>query len=545
MKNRIFIIFLLLLIFNSCQKEPEMKALIPDPVKADKIVTHDQIHNALAKVLSISLNERNVRLLLHAEIAKQFTYDFDILYDIVKDKEVESEKFGTVRLSELLANIAREAKVDFSVLDENANPYKNLQISSPVYFENWDPQEYIPLVVSLPADYQEGRGEKVRAFDRYGNESFVLEEELVSPILLVRQAERVDENGKMRVDPDGFVIPEGEREVTAMEAYQLASRQLKSAVINQLDPVIEVLNPEAFSKAIDARRSVDKTENRTQFNPGTVMEPGLKSATSVPAPVLLRVHPAVPYSIQIAWQQVEGAVQYEIYRQYETNPNYLIATVNADQYNYFDQYLNVGDHYSYSVKAVDAYGNRSPLSDGRETYASWRNNGSRDVIDKIFIDSDCWNWCCGLFDGKIELQYKTSYMTVPDNSVDSYPSDGAVNNLGQKTKDQQKNKWCTYNHFLFPWDIRNYSYSYRFKLIEDDGAGNGITIKLGNTFKIQFFKIINYTGTVNTEFKIADKDEDFGEVIILYWERKNGPETYTDGYNLIPDRGNARMYLKQ
>jgi hypothetical protein len=193
---------------------------------------------------------------------------------------------------------------------------------------------------------------------------------------------------------------------------------------------------------------------------------------------------------------------------------------------------------------VDANGNKSPLTNGLESYASWRTNGSRDIIDKIYIDSGCWRWCCGLFDGKIELQYKISYLSTPGNTNVAFPGSGTIG-LGQKTRDQQRNKWYTYNHYMFPWDIRNCSYSYRFMLIEDDGSGDARTIKLGSTFKIQVLKIIDISLTSGIEFKIANKDEEFGEVVVLYWERKNGPYYDSDGYNLRPQEGNARMYLKQ
>ena len=82
-------------------------------------------------------------------------------------------------------------------------------------------------------------------------------------------------------------------------------------------------------------------------------------------------------------------------------------------------------------------------------------------------------------------------------------------------------------------------------MVEDDDAGDGTTIKFGLTFKVQIFKIVDISAPLSIEFKIADKDESFGEVIIQYWERRNGPDAGSDGYNLMPDRGKARMYVKQ
>jgi hypothetical protein len=439
------------------------------------------------------------------------------------------------------------AGIDFSSFTRNSPGYKNLQISSPVYFQNWDPLNYIPRVISLPVDYQEGTGRKVAAFGSNGSETWLSENDLSEPFLLIRQAERVDAKGMMRVDPDGFVIPEEERAISAEEAYALSEVSMKSAKPGEQENVIEILRNDDFQQALELRRGMYKSVI-PNTPPKSAPEPvgRMKSANSlaIDAPGNFRVNPAGPGVIQISWSQVSGAVTYEIYRQYDVYPNYLLASVGSDQINYYDQYLLTGDHYTYSVRAVDASGNPSLLTSGLESYASWRTNGNRDMIDKIYLDSDCWSWCCGLFDGKIELQYKTSYIWIPTSTNLAYPSSG-VNNLGQKSKDQQKGKWCTYNHYLFPWDVRNCSYSYRFKLIEDDGDGNGVTIKLGNTFKIQLLKIVEWSFTPGIEFKIADKDEEFGEVIIQYWEGKNGPSYYSDGYDVIPDKGHARMYLRQ
>jgi hypothetical protein len=548
MKKFLIVNLLLVFIWGACQKQPEWQEnagnQIPVP---DRSVFPDQTHNDLARVLALALADKQVRLFLHDEISRQFTGDFDILYDLIKDREVISDTYGTVSFADLLLKTAAKAGIDFSSFTRNAREYKNLQISSPVYFPDWNPEHFLPLVISLPVDYREGRGERVAAFDATGSVTWLTENDIREPFLLVRQAERVDAGGMMRVDPDGFVIPEAERTVTAPEAYAWSSLSLKSANPAGQQNVIEVLGNDAFQQALNSRRSSvgnPPSEIPPKQDPAPVER--LKSVTSpsMVAPANFSVNPAGPGTIQISWSQVAGAVAYEIYRQYDVYPNYLLTTVGADQINYYDQYLLTGDHYTYSVRAVDESGGTSVLTDGKESYASWRTNGNRDVIDKIYLDSDCWNWCCGLFDGKIELQYKTSYVWVPNNTTIAYPGTG-VNNLGQKSRDQQKGKWCTYNHYLFPWDVRSCSYSYRFKLIEDDGDGNGVTVKLGNTFKIQLLKIVDLSFPINIEFKIAEKDEEFGEVIIQYWEWKNGPYYYSDGYDVIPDKGHARMYLKQ
>lgn len=551
MNSKFIGLCLLLVIFGACQKEPDLPEFCPEPsAQNTQVFALDEIHQTLARVLALSLADNSVKHFLHFEIGKQFTGDYDILFDLIKDKEIESEKYGNLTFSALLNHVAGENGIDFSGVMNSVRSYKNLQISCPVYFNDWDPAAMSLMVVGLPVNYNEGEKTAVTGYDVAGGETLCFEDDIHTPVLLVRLAERVDADGMMRVDPDGFVIPENERDVTAVEAYEYAGHQLKSASVSATEPVIEVVDSRNFDQRLMERRSLyTYPEGKAISTGGKTIEEGLKSATSmaVETPGGFSVHPAGPYTIQINWTQVPGAVAYEIYRQYSTNPNYLLATVDGNQINYYDQYLSLGDHYTYSVRAIDATGNASPLTNGLESCSSWRTNGRRDVIDKIFIDSDCWRWCCGLFDGKIELQYKTSYLRLPGNTNLAYPSVG-VNSLGQKTRSQQKGEWCTYNHYLFPWDVRSNSYSYRIILVEDDGAGDGKTIKLGLTFKVQVFKIIDISVSPGIEFKIAAKDEDFGEVIVQYWERKSGPVVNgipSDGYNLMPDRGAARMYMKQ
>lgn len=324
MKRNFYFLIVLLLVVGACQKEQELQDVDLDlAAKVNYANTPDQINEALAKVLSLSLADRNVRVFLHAEIGKQFTYDYDILYDLIKNKEIESEKYGLIKFSDLLRKVADEANVDFSMFDESVFQYKNLQISSPVYFKDWDASNFSPMVISLPEEYNEGTQMQVKAFDK-GNQCWVLEDEITAPILLVRMAERVDANGMMRVDPDGFVIPEDERVVTAGEAYAYADSHLKSASAEEAEPVIQVLEDANFQNVLISRRALYSEDKMNPVNiTGTTAGPGLKSATAtaLAAPANFTVHPAGPNTIQINWSQVAGAVSYEIFRQYLTNPN--------------------------------------------------------------------------------------------------------------------------------------------------------------------------------------------------------------------------------
>jgi len=143
-----------------------------------------------------------------------------------------------------------------------------------------------------------------------------------------------------------------------------------------------------------------------------------------------------------------------------------------------------------------------------------------------------------LFDGKIELQYKVAYYDKTWNGARAYPSSG-VNDFGKISKSDQKDVWCTYDESLFTWDLRNHSYDYRFKMIEDDGDGTGVTVKMGLIFSVVIAKVIELKQSPWTiEFKIANSDEEFNEEIIEYCDAA-GEKT------IGCKKGTAKIFLGQ
>ena len=137
------------------------------------------------------------------------------------------------------------------------------------------------------------------------------------------------------------------------------------------------------------------------------------------------------------------------------------------------------------------------------------------------------------------MQYKAAYYDHIIKAASGYPSSStSLNNFGQKTKNQQKDKWYSYDVELFPWTIANQSYDYHLNLVEDDGNGTGVTIELGGSFKIPI-KTIDATLSAKITFKIANSDENLGEVLVSYWD-----QNYKT-YNFSPKKGSAQMILTQ
>jgi hypothetical protein len=550
--NLLLILLAVLTVFNGCQKDETVNITVNDEIDISSInlsvSQRDVIIENLASVLASAINEKNIRTFLHNEIAKQFTNDYDILYPLIKNKMVEVNGNELVSFEDYLIRTASDNNIDISLLVNFTPFFKNLQISSPVYFDNWDFETYKPVVISLPVNYSTTDKLQVNGYLSDGSTIKILEDDIKEPILLVRQAERVDDNGLMRVDYNGFVIPKEYRLITAEEAY-LESKNvtiLKSA--NRTNSIIEVIDDNQMDRDILSYSNENSYKNDHGFNIEIVRQMFnelnnntlLKSAqNSLPIPKVKSVFPDEPYSIRFGWEGVPGATQYEIWRQYSSNPVEKIATLSNVNFTYLDINRISGQSYYFAIRALDSNGNVSPMSEPFEAIASWRKKGSRDLIEKVFISDACWNWCCGLFDGKIELQYKVAYYDHIIKTAAAFPSGSSnLNNLGQKTKNQQKGKWCDYNTDLFPWSIEHQSYDYRMNLIEDDGNGTGTKITIEGSFKIPIKKI-EASASVKVEFNIANNDENLGEILVSYWDPKSKI------YSFSPKNGSAQMILKQ
>ncbi|MBW6534900.1 MAG: hypothetical protein K0B11_07825 [Mariniphaga sp.] len=259
-KIEFLLMFLAVLtVFNGCQKdEPVVQTdneiIAETSLNLTDFQCDDVIEN-LAKVLAFAINEKSVRKLLHEELAKQFTNDYDILYSIIKDKMIELESNKLVSFENYLAKTALENEIDISLFFDLVPSFKNLQISSPVYFQDWSYETFKPVVISLPVNYNTLNKIAINGYYSDGSRKDILENEITEPILLVRRAERVDNDGLMRVDFNGFVIPEEDRLISAIDAYMEVSKPgyLKSASLTR--PIIEVIEDGEMENVISMYRS--------------------------------------------------------------------------------------------------------------------------------------------------------------------------------------------------------------------------------------------------------------------------------------------------
>lgn len=185
-------------VFSSCEKSElntfELKQ------KADPLTINANIET-LAFLISQASANIEFKQLVKNEVAKQFDGDYNALLLNFIGKEISGEKF-----EEILANKSNgQLSSDQIIKMIKTSGY--LQISIPIMFEEFEPEIDIPLTVAIPIDINEKTVEESNAFDEKGQKSIISAKTVpVEPVFVVMESERVDDDGNLVVDKDGFLI---------------------------------------------------------------------------------------------------------------------------------------------------------------------------------------------------------------------------------------------------------------------------------------------------------------------------------------------------
>ncbi|MDN5201171.1 hypothetical protein QQ008_07355 [Fulvivirgaceae bacterium BMA10] len=164
----------------------------------------NKLGKQFTQVLSATISDNNVKKFLKTEAVKQFDGDYDILFARVKDDPVQVEhangRTETLSFTELLRSASSNSRTDEAAFEDLieaiAVKYPLLQISLPelpaASAESWDTQNYDPLVVFVPADYEESEADKLEAFNTAG-ETIWLDPKVppTQPTIVVGANERV------------------------------------------------------------------------------------------------------------------------------------------------------------------------------------------------------------------------------------------------------------------------------------------------------------------------------------------------------------------
>ena len=177
---------LLVLVFASCKKDSQSH--FSPTTEKEGFVSSDQIKLEFAKALSKAMEEPGVRTLLKAEALKKFDNDYDVLFELVKNKEV---KPGITFLQYL--NSLASSNEAFSNLGEEA-PLLTILVPELHKFSagTWNANEEMPVVVVIENSFEEKKHAPLTAFDHTGNQlTLASNKEPDMPVIVVKENDRV------------------------------------------------------------------------------------------------------------------------------------------------------------------------------------------------------------------------------------------------------------------------------------------------------------------------------------------------------------------
>ena len=200
MKNIFIIAFIAItaLIFTGCNKDESINNLEPDVVLNDfneKSAAIEELAITTAKALS----NTEFRNQIKNEAMKQFDGDYDILYSRLNNEALKNSvvdgNFYLENLSLVQSAFKTNPKEHVSNLIQQVPKF---QIAVPVNCENWDADNYTPLVAYIPVNFDEKTFTKIKAFDKDGNIYWLpLDKDPDFPVIVLGYNERTDDNGNL------------------------------------------------------------------------------------------------------------------------------------------------------------------------------------------------------------------------------------------------------------------------------------------------------------------------------------------------------------
>jgi hypothetical protein len=293
----------------SCRNDYEELPQRISPKEATTLKEIDQQRTEFAEILARSMNDLEVRALIKRESAKQFDKDYDILFSLVKDKEVRDG----ITFEQYLAKYAVSPE-RLNKLIENL-PLLTIYVPELAKFSvnNWEVSTQIPLVAVMNSDHDEKKHTNLKAFDYKGNRfELASNEEPTTPVIVVKENERVvvNNNNNGRLNPES-----------------IRGRLLHRGKTNSFYFMDDVFDKEKE----DAIKKAGRIANyfATLGSPQTPVDPRVREAWNISAPI----HRDYVY-YNILSPTGEGTLDYN-YAEHITNIQFVnstaISNANDDQ----------------------------------------------------------------------------------------------------------------------------------------------------------------------------------------------------------------------
>ena len=151
-----------------------------EPNFDDQFGFKDNLAESVAKNLAKSLKYKEVRAFIKSESIKTFDEDFNFLISKLKNYNIEINDSGIknhIPFKKFIYDINENGDIINSFVDDIEKHYPKMQIAVPempeLKVEDWDYENYIPLVCYVPYNFDMNESSMIKAFDHFGNETFI------------------------------------------------------------------------------------------------------------------------------------------------------------------------------------------------------------------------------------------------------------------------------------------------------------------------------------------------------------------------------------
>lgn len=213
MKKYYYCFFLVIaLAISGCSKDDEGSAQLKSRISSTLSDAQTTIFiEKYSTILSYAINNREIRSIIKNSALLKFDDDYDVLakhfHSITMSDGRKVGQFidSCYRKYFYTSNIPN----GYSFSSDITSIIPNLQISVPVHINDWDVANFLPIILSLPADIGDGNVTTLKSYHNGKQDVFDVRSEPNFPVLIVGISERINNNGVRIRDSirDARIVP--------------------------------------------------------------------------------------------------------------------------------------------------------------------------------------------------------------------------------------------------------------------------------------------------------------------------------------------------
>jgi hypothetical protein len=487
-KLKVLALLILMVFAYSCTKEvttPPQKEL-----EDLKISAQNESIKTFAKIVAQGIENVEFRKFLKKEALKQFDGEFNVLYQFVKDNKIAEKT-----VNDFLFSSSKSNDSDINLILQNV---PNIQIAIPVNIDNWNVENYIPYVLSLPVDFDDSKELELVAFRNDGS-SITLNSKTPPdfPVIVVSKSQRVDEKLKLKVNEDNIILDPKDREL-AVETYKNLNFKIKKSIGKETQSFVRIESEDFIDSLYNTMQKYDIPNNQDFIN--HFEEQIINPKNTIPIPTLTIEYPSTSYINTLSWTHVDVASSYKIYRRDEQTTYQEIATVLSTPTFpvniYQDITTTAGTYYTYHVRAVDNQGYHSLPSNDVKIWSSARWQGGKERVISMVIPSDLtWeleSWVLGPHLELVIDVHQANNQTISGNKWNLLNKSIYRDNLGNWLFPLEK-------YAITDWNLSRGNAYYTINVTEEDITGTwNFKTQLGydkNILGVVTKSVLNYDCT--------------------------------------------------